>query len=52
MPQTFFNKLPLFAKIRFNPFDSVPFATLHFAIFDIAKAYCLSVLVALAFRYQ
>ena len=33
-PQTFFCnfELPLFAKIRFNPFDSVPLATLLFAI--------------------
>ena len=30
--QTFFPQFPLFAKIRFNPFDSVPLATLHFAI--------------------
>ena len=32
MSQTFFPKFPLFAKIRFNPFDSVPLATMHFAM--------------------
>ena len=31
-PETFFRKFSLFAKIRFNPFDSVPLATLHFTI--------------------
>ena len=30
--QTFFPQIFLFSKMRFNPFDSVPLATLHFAI--------------------
>ena len=29
---SFFPRFPLFAKIRFNPFDSIPLATMHFAI--------------------
>ena len=32
VPQIFFPQFPLFAKMRFIPFDSVSLATQHFAI--------------------
>ena len=38
MPQIFFPRLPLFAKIQFNSFDSVPLATLISGRVDRASA--------------